>query len=143
MVIGKDDLNFYFYAFKGKSLLSRAIRYWTRGVYSHIAIHDPANSDNPLIEAWKFGREVRWGFSSLANHTPGTLYELWRLPSKGRAEYDFCLNFWRMLAHNNAPYDFGAIFAFIKRGSYTNNDRFFCSEGAIYPIFAWRNWNRI
>ena len=127
-----------FYAFKGKSFLSRLIRFWTRGEYSHIAIE----IENKLIEAWKHGKKLCWGYSDLTNHTPKTPYEIWELPLTPEEE-DFCRIFYKSLADTSASYDLRGVFGFVFKVTEGDKRKWFCSEGAIYPLVVLRDWNKI
>ena len=60
-------------AYKGTSALSRAIRWASRGPYSHIAF---LLDDGSVIEAWIGG--VRHVQSLAAQHTPGTSVDIFR-----------------------------------------------------------------
>jgi len=95
-----------FVAFKGLSLASKAIQFFTRSMgYSHIAFLGPTGmngkdlefdykNDCPvnltgkekLIECWPYkgNRWQEWSVSCMSNHTAGTPYEVWELPCTER-----------------------------------------------------------
>ncbi len=126
------------YAFNGISLLSKLITFWTRGPVSHIAVE----VDGRLIEAWKFPDGLRWGYSDLSNHTPGTPYEVWELKLKPEEE-EVCRAFWTGLAKRKAPYDLMGVFGFVVKATTGDKEKWFCSEGAIYPLVKVKRWDRI
>jgi len=128
-----------FYAFKGKSFISRLIKFWTRGPYSHIAVE----VDGQLIEAWKFKDGLHWDYSSLSNHTPGTPYEVWVYDGLTPEQERYCKQFWTFLADIKAGYDFKGILGFVFKKVKDEQSKFFCSEGAIWPITKVKNWDRV
>jgi hypothetical protein len=127
-----------FIAFKGISTISKIIRWWTGGDYSHIAI---GLDDDNTIEAWKHeNRNLKWGYFTVSeNHTHGTQYEIWEveLPS---AEYQVCMDFYKWLADNKIRYDFISIFCFVFRFLKNDNNTRFCSEGAVEPLINSCGW---
>ncbi|HBA86323.1 MAG TPA: hypothetical protein DCZ95_19760 [Verrucomicrobia bacterium] len=106
--------------YKGKSTLSRAIRWRTWSEYSHAAW---VLDDGSVIEAWKGGvRHVR---NMATQHTPGTDVDLFTLNltvAQKWAIQDF------LIRQVGKPYDYGAILGFMTRAKSENSEKWFCSE---------------
>ena len=131
-----------FVAFRGKSWISKVIRYFTRSKdYSHIAIMLP---DDNLIEAWTHGGWTQWtDYSSLDKHTPGTKYEVWPLMVSDTV-YEYCMNYYIHHAEQKTPYDYAGILGFIfKKSVKQNKKKFFCNELAITPLCESLKWDKI
>ena len=137
-------------AFKGKSLLSKTIRFWTRSQYSHIAY---LMDDNTLIECWhdpgKAMNEMRvkWDYVTppFIHHKEGTPYEIWELNiSHYFMHWDNEVqDFMTKLADSKAKYDFGAVFGFIFKWRGHKKRGWMCSEGCIEPLVKLFEWDRI
>lgn len=108
--------------YRGISVISRMIRWQTRSVYSHSAIMTPVGS---VIEAWHKGgvQEVE-NISSL--HTSGTIVDVYEFSAMYGVDETSMLQFAR--EQLGCGYDFAAILRFLSRRSYTQNNRWFCSE---------------
>lgn len=109
-------------AFKGKSLISKAIQWQTRSDYSHVGIE---LSDGTFYEAWhKGGVIVSKDYRAL--HTPGTpvdVYEpLFRLGDREDDMREF-LN-----KQVGKKYDFHSVARFLSRRESPENGKWFCSE---------------
>ena len=126
-----------FVAFKGKSWVSKAIRYFTRSKdYSHIAV---LLDDCNLIEAWK-GRTHRSFFSE---HTKDTIYEIWSLGVPDNVHYH-CMKYYQHPATVQTPYDYFGIAGFIlKKTVKQSKKRLFCSELAMTPLSSAMCWGKI
>jgi len=127
-----------FVAFRGKSLVSKAIRFWTRSKgYSHIAILMP---NERLIEAWphKGGIKSWTDWSDWSAHTPGTKYEIWEL-SVSEEIYDYCISYYEKAAAEKIPYDWAGIIAFVFKTKDRKN-KMFCSEIAVTPVVIKKRW---
>lgn len=112
--------------FKGKGPVSAAIRWQTRGKYSHVGVLTP---DHTIVESWQ-GTGVRerdvlddWeGVDAFDIHPGHNTQEI----------------YWRnvielMRSQKGKKYDYKAIWRFISRKrKLTIDDRWFCSE-----IFYW------
>ena len=122
-----------FLAFKGKSMTSKVIRFWTRSKnYSHIAM----SVDGKLIEAWPHGGNPlkAWvDYGSFENHKEGTEVEIWTL-EVSESVYHYCLEQWRKMAELGVPYDWKSIIGFVLKSSKDKKNRLFCSEAAIKPL---------
>jgi uncharacterized protein YycO len=106
--------------YKGKSALSRAIRWRTWSEYSHAAW---VLDDGSVIEAWKDG--VRHVLNIQSQHTPGTEVDLFTLnltTAQKWAIQDF------LIRQVGKPYDYGAILGFLTRAKSENPEKWFCSE---------------
>lgn len=134
-----------FVAFKGKSWVSKCIRYFTRSPqYSHIAILVPGMK-NTLIEAWNHeGGMKQWtDFSAIRKHTPGTQYEIWTL-EVSEDVFKHCVNYYAHHAQQKTPYDYMGIIGFIlKKTVKQNKKKLFCSELAITPLVEAKLWHKI
>jgi len=118
-----------FVFFKGISLLSRLIRFWTRSSISHVAYKA---GDSELIEAWKFHDGVRWGVSDFSNHTPGTPWEEWEVDVTDEMARRIDEGF-RRLAGKKVPWDLSGVVGFVfKCGD--DPGSFFCSEGCVQVL---------
>lgn len=134
-----------FVAFRGKSVVSRLIRYFTRSPeYSHIAVLVP-KMKNTLIEAWNHeGGMKQWtDFSAIKQHSPGTRYEIWTL-EVSEDVYKHCTNYYGHHAQQKTPYDYRGIIGFIlKKTVKQNKKKLFCSELAITPLAEAREWDKV
>jgi len=113
-----------FVGFKGVSLFSKFVKFFTRGDYSHIAV---LLSDGELIEVWKRSSGVYWDYSTLQNHTKGTPYEVYSLPVSSEVA-EKALSFYRYLALRRIPYNYLGVIGFVIP-VFTSNGGYFCSEG--------------
>ena len=132
-----------FEVFRGKSWVSKAIRYFTRSrYYSHTAVMLP---DNRLIEAWNHnGGMKQWtDYSAIEKHTPGTKYEIWKLPVTQEV-YDHCMSFYIHHAEVKTPYDYAGIIGFVlKKTVRQNKKKLFCSELSMGPLCNSMGWDKI
>ena len=128
--------------FKGKSLLSNLIKFWTRSEYSHVAF---LLGDDTLIECWGDSIfDVKWQIVSppFKNHQSGTQIEIWSL-NVSKQEYEFVKDFMFRLGLSSFSYDYIGILSFVLKIEKHNRHGFFCSEGCIYPITKYRDWKTI
>lgn len=132
-----------FVSFRGKSLTSKAIKFWTRSEYSHIAVQ-PFDDLPILIEAWphKGGFKTWWDWSSLEQHTPGTPFEVWAIDVPIEVEKS-CMNQYNKWAREKQSYDWRGIIGFVFKFVRDAKKGRFCSEGAIEPLAREMDWNRI
>ena len=112
-------------AYRGKSFVSRAIRWQTRGVYSHIAV---MLSDDEIVEAWHNPARVRIIKSLSDGHTPGTQVDIFEVPTT--PEQDAIIRSF-LLAQVGKKYDFAGVVRFMSRRDKDNIDKWFCSELAF------------
>jgi len=133
-----------FVAFRGKSWVSKAIRYFTRSKdYSHIAIL-MEEQKGILIEAWTHGGLTQWtDYSSIDKHTPGTKYEIWTLEVPDDV-YEHCMNYYKHHAEQKTRYYYAGILGFIfKKSVKQNKNKLFCNEEAITPLCEAMPWAKI
>ena len=112
-------------AYRGKSFISRAIRWQTRGVYSHVAV---MLSEREIVEAWHNPAEVRVIGSLSEGHTRGTPVDIFEIDIDSQqclAVRDFLLD------QVGKPYDFAGVLRFLSRREKNNPDKWFCSELAF------------
>lgn len=112
-------------AYKGKSLISKAIRWQTRGKYSHVAV---MLDDGRIIEAWHNPAKVRVITSLSEGHTPGTkvdIFEVETTPDQEVRIAEFLLD------QVGKKYDFGGVLRFLSRRNKNNPQMWFCSKLAF------------
>lgn len=113
--------------YRGRSKLSRLIRWWTRGPYSHAAIVTTAGT---VIEAWTKG--VREVASVSTDHAPGTQVDLFAVegltPERAKVMEDFAR------AQIHKAYDYRGLFGFLTRSTHDNEKAWFCSELAVAAL---------
>jgi uncharacterized protein YycO len=112
--------------FRGKSWISRFIRWFTRGDYSHVGI---LFNDGTIIEAWHHGG-VLHSAKVGTRHEPGTvidIYDFHATADQVRTMYQFLLN------QLGLDYDFKGIAGFLLHSRSCPQDRqaWFCSELAL------------
>ena len=115
--------------YRGHSLVSKAIRFQTRSIYSHSAIQF---SDRKVIEAWHTGGKRPWHGSvrmiesPFDGHSRGTQIDVFSVDS--RCDYDEAGIRRRAEEEIGKRYDFGAVARFLSRRDGQKNDKWFCSE---------------
>jgi len=121
-------------AFKGITLTSKIIRFWTRSCYSHVAYV----FDEGIIEAWKFKGGMRWGYSDWSLHTPGTPVEIWEkeVTPEQKAIVEGVL---KAMANAKTKYDWKGILGFVVKCD-DWKDKYFCSEGVAYALVKAGIW---
>lgn len=109
--------------YKGISLLSRLIRWYSRSEYSHAAWIDP--DTGACYEAWTNGVRMVPSFESC--HTPGTHVDIFATPAN-REQSLAIRRFHQQLV--GKAYDWHGIFHFVTRRPEhaRDQDRWFCSE---------------
>jgi hypothetical protein len=128
-------------AFRGKSLVSKLIRFATRSKkYSHIAFL--YCGDDLLVECWpsRDNPFQRWGFSSFSAHSPGTFYEIWELEVTLAQRISIREHF-RIIAEEQVRYDWFGVLAFVFKVIRPNSNRLFCSEGCVLPLIKEFGWD--
>lgn len=108
--------------YQGTSWISKAIRWQTRGQYSHAAI---MFDDGSIIEAWHNPGYVREQYSLSDGHTPGIVVDIYKVETT--REQDATIRVF-LLEQIGKKYDYRAIARFISRSKRDNPDRWFCSE---------------
>ena len=107
-------------AYRGKSLISKIIRWHTRSQYSHVAIA----IDGRIYEAWRGG--VSHAATPWANHTENTHIDLFTVPGTTHEQALEAEAF--LKSHIGDGYDFRMVSRFLSRLGPKPNDRWFCSE---------------
>jgi len=128
--------------FKGISVFSKAIKFWTRSQYSHVAY---LLNDTTLIEVWGSDPfRICWDFVTppFAKHEPRTPIEIWSLDLP-IDEYLVVDKFMRKLALQKAPYDWLGVFGFILKLEKHKRQGYFCSEGCTAALCKAKNWQTI
>lgn len=137
--------------YQGVSVISRAIRWQTRSVYSHAAVvfdFDIQMTAPPqygrakivnihagnVIEAWRGG--VRLSASLSANHTPKTRVDLFTFKEPLKQSEALAITHF-LVSQLGKPYDYVSILRFLTRtrDNEFDCDRWFCSELA-FQAFA-------
>lgn len=109
--------------YRGVSLVSRIIKFVTRGKYSHTAI---MLSDDEVVEAWEGCSRVRVIKNLSDGHRAGTPVDIYELPCSTAQEAAF-LGFiaWQI----GKKYDrFGLLAFFLNTQKLERQHRWFCSE---------------
>lgn len=122
-----SDMKLLFY--KGKGLVSKAIRFQTRSEYSHVAVR---LRDHTVVEAWHVGgvRRLRYPHEG---HASGTPVDVFRLDDSFAYDPDLVEAF--LLSQLGKKYDFKSVFRFITRRKVVLDDAWFCSE-LVLAAFA-------
>jgi uncharacterized protein YycO len=105
--------------FKGKGVISRSIRWQTRGKYSHAAVL--LNDDKTIIEAWHTGTGVR-----KKEVKDWSNIDVYYVPGLTKAEAANVLAF--LEAQIGKGYDYFGVLRFLSRRNRDNPNRWFCSE---------------
>jgi uncharacterized protein YycO len=108
----------------GNDLISRLIRWQTRGDYSHVAIE---LENATIIEAWHKGGVLHHpDAAAFAKIHPGAIVTPFTIRDISSKKMTKARNF--LLGEVGKPYDFRAVFRFVSRVPATKNNRWFCSE---------------
>jgi uncharacterized protein YycO len=114
--------------YRGTSLLSKAIKAFNWGEYSHVAALNTVTGE--IIEAWHPGG-VRKVTLKNHRHTPGTVVDVYRVPGSLDAE-----RFWTALEGEvGKKYDFKGILGFLARSKTQSDRAWFCSE-LVFAVAA-------
>lgn len=108
--------------YKGKSFISRAIKFVTWGEYSHTAI---ILAPDQIIEAWQGSNSVRVIEHISDGHKPGTPVDIYSVHMGAEQERVF-REF--VLAQVGKKYDFWGIAGFLRRKDLQRGESWFCSE---------------
>ena len=108
--------------YKGKSFVSRLIKFITWGQYSHTAI---ILGDGRIVEAWQGSNSVRVIPSLSDGHKPGTHIDVYKI-TMGRRQEILFTNF--VLAQVGKKYDLWGILGFLWRKDLQRSESWFCSE---------------
>lgn len=134
--------NVRFVAFKGKSFVSKAIRFVTRSKkYSHIGFLD---SKNYLIECWPSSTNCfqHWCYSCFADHSPGTKFEIWGLEVNNNQQF-LIEKTLETYAKKKTKYNWLGCLGFVFKFFGKRPNRLFCSEGCVTPLVKFLGWNSI
>lgn len=106
--------------FRGKSFVSRGIKFMTWGEYSHVGV---LTDEGTIIEAWHKGGVLENNLGNLP-HTPGTMVDVFdvTIPINMRKFIN------GLREEVGKGYDFSGIWGFIGRNKSENPDKWFCSE---------------
>ena len=106
--------------YRGTSLVSKLIRFFTRGPYSHVAIQ---TDDGRIFEAWHSPAKVRVIYDFGEGHEPGTRVDLFELtmsfPEKAVAHLEHSVG---------RRYDFKGVLGFLTKRTSDDRRACFCSE---------------
>jgi len=107
--------------YRGRSLVSWCIKWFTRSEYSHVAYIDEMGR---VYEAWS--PKIRVMPSIHQGHTPGTIIDLFRFELTLDQEAEFVQY---LLSRIDKQYDMRGVLGFIsRRAGAQREDRDFCSE---------------
>ena len=119
--------------YRGKSVVSRLIRWQTRSQYSHAALLLPNGS---VLESWHRGG-VSHNHGLGACHTPGTEVDLFAVESsKGFALVDWARTLDFAFAQIGHTYDYRSVARFLSRRAEKADGKWFCSELVFAAIKA-------
>jgi uncharacterized protein YycO len=108
--------------YKGRSVLSRLIRFRTWSEYSHAALEIEGDL---IVDAWKSG--VRKIETPHEGHDPETVIHAYRVPDMTDEERARIREF--ALSQVGRPYDYRGVLRFLsRRDPRRENRRWFCSE---------------
>lgn len=115
--------NIYILLYRGKSWVSKLIRFQTRSVYSHASLYVPKIGN---FEAWHKGG-VRCTDSPSVGHTPGTPVDAFRV-TMAQVHAEQIIQF--VQGQVGKDYDFRSVFRFLTRRPEhpTDKNKWFCSE---------------
>lgn len=109
--------------YRGRSLVSKMIRWFTRGYYSHVAI---ILDDGRIVEAWHSPARVRVINHLGDGHERGTQVDVFSFgvpyPASAVAFAESAVGM---------RYDFAGVLGFLTRGNTNRRNRVFCSELAM------------
>lgn len=115
--------------YKGKSIISRLIRWKTRGEYSHVAV---MFDDGRILEAWQGTNSVRWIKSLSDGHTAGTVVDIYDIDAL--VMEDAALKFAE--SQIGKQYGYRTILKFLSNTSGDDKDEWICSEIALAIAIA-------
>jgi hypothetical protein len=128
-------MKLYFIGYKGRGIISRLIRFVTRGNYSHVGqiiSEDPKPKNSHLKELSAYEKIGEVGVTSPESHKNNTPYDVFSV-KVSKPQYDAFL-----LAKGNIvgqKYDYGGILDFLFDTSLFNNkNKWFCSEAETYCL---------
>lgn len=113
--------------FRGTSLLSKAIRWQTRSVYSHAALLCP---DGHLIHALADRGVVR----EPAPFGPDDTCDVFNVPSMTSKQWEAAARF--AAAQVGKGYDWWGVIRFVARDRLPDSPNYFCSE-LVFEALAW------
>lgn len=124
--------------YRGKSLISKLIRWQTFGEYSHVGL---LLADESIIEAWHVGGVLHNPALNTV-HTTGTEVDIYRVRGISPEQAQLAIDYMKSRVGNE--YDFRSVFRFVTRWELLqdkNPDKDFCSEAcsnafkhAQYPL---------
>jgi len=108
--------------YKGKSWISKIIKFVSRGEYSHTAI---MLEEDYIVEAWQGSDSVRVIQSLSSGHIPGTEVDIYSIDLGKKQEERF-----RKFVQDQVgkPYDLWGIHGFLWRRDTQRSQSWFCSE---------------
>jgi len=121
-----QDYPVVFGCYRGTSITSRLIRWFTWSQYGHVAIYRrdrPAG--NQIVESWRKGVVTTWAWND--NHTPGTPVELYAYRDQPEPAMVDNANTW-LDKQVGKKYDLRGIIRFVARCKSHIDNRWFCSE---------------
>lgn len=107
--------------FKGRGLMSAAIRWQSRSAYSHAAVVTP---NGTIIEAWQ-GRGAGVREKHLGDWTGVDVFDI---PELTPGQSDIAWAWLNGRVREGCKYDYWGVARFISRRSAKENNKWFCSE---------------
>ena len=116
--------------YRGVGLISRAIRFQTRSLYSHVAIE---LQEHEIYEAWHVGgvRQLRY---AIDGHDKSTVIDIYRVDPAINCDIDKVRAF--LQSQIGKKYDFKSVARFLTRRKVRADDKWFCSELVLAAIQA-------
>lgn len=109
-------------AYRGKSWVSKMIRWQTRSEYSHIAWVEP---DMTTFEAWVSGGVAK-NATPWSVHTPGTWIDFYNIETLTAVQYLAIREFLERTV--GSQYDRRGVLRFLTRKPAVLDEKWFCSE---------------
>ena len=127
--------NVYILLYRGKSLISKLIRWQTRSIYSHASIYIEGEGN---IEAWHIGG-VRMKDSYCDGHKSGTIIDVFSVDLSDE-EIEKIVEYAK--SKIGKKYDFRSVFRFLTRKPQNEHDKdkWFCSE-LVFASFKYAGIN--
>jgi hypothetical protein len=134
----------YIAAYKGKSSISKLIKFFTRAEYSHVSLvfSNKVELDEEF-EAWHKSPETKWykpfkGYFQQVpfgkNHEKGTEVDIFKVTKLNQEQINQIFYKCREFARKKTPYDIIGCTRFLTKVNRGNAKKLFCSE-SIMTIF--------
>lgn len=129
-------MDYYFLFYRGVGFVSKAIRWQTRSIYSHVAIYCRGS----IYEAWHTGGDHFWSGSvrrirhPLEGHDRRTPVDIYVLRNTLGFDIDKAEKY--LKSQLGKGYDFKNVWRFLPRSAAADNSKLFCSEYGLESAAA-------